>query len=71
MPIATETLGPFGPEAIRFIEDLGNKISNMNGDKRSKSYLFQSLSIAVQRGNGACVMGTTNSVDILEDLAYL
>ena len=71
IPIATETLGPFGPEAIQFIEDLGNKISNMNGDKRSKSYLFQSLSIAVQRGNGACVMGTTNSVDILEDLAYL
>ena len=40
--------------------------------KRSKSYLFQSLiSIAVQRGNGAGVMGTTSSADILEDLAYL
>ena len=58
-------------EAIKFIEDLGNKISKINGDNRSKSYLFQSLSIAVQRGNGACVMGTTSSTDILEDLAYL
>ena len=71
IPIGAETLGPFGPEAIRFIEDLGNKISIMNGDKRSKSYLFQSLSIAVQRGNGACVMGTSSSSEVLDDLAYL
>ena len=71
IPIAAETLGPFGPEATQFIEEIGNKISNINGDKRSKSYLFQSLSIAVQRGNGACVMGTTNSAETLEDLAYL
>ena len=71
IPIAAETLGPFGPEAISFIEDLGNKISALNGEKRSKSYLFQSLSIAVQRGNGACVMSTSDSAEILEDLFYL
>ena len=71
IPIAAKTLGPFGPKAIQFIEDLGNEISNINDDKRSKSFLFQSLSIAVQRGNGACVLGTTSSAEILEDLAYL
>ena len=71
VPIAAETLGPFGPEATQFIEEIGNKISSLNGDKRSKSFLFQSLSIAVQRGNGACVLGTTSSAEILEDLAYL
>ena len=71
IPIGAETLGPFGPHAVQFLEDLGNKISKINGERRSKSFLFQSLGIAIQRGNASCVMGTTGSMGKLEELNYL
>ena len=66
-----ETLGPFGPHAVRFLEDLGNKISNINGERCSKSFLIQSIGIAIQRGNASCVMGRTGSMGKLEELNYL
>ena len=69
--IGAETLGPFGPHAVQFLEDLGNKISQINGERRSKSFLFQSIGIAIQRGNASCVMGTTGSMGKLEELNYL
>ena len=31
IPLATETLGTFGPEAINFLEDLGHKLGMING----------------------------------------
>ena len=34
-----------------FLEDLGNKISNINGESLSKSYCFQSIGMAIQRVN--------------------
>ena len=71
IPIGAETLGPFGPHAVQFLEDLGNKISQINGERRSKSFLFQSIGIAIQRGNASCVMGTTGSMGKLEELNYL
>ena len=64
-------LGPFGPHVVQFLEDLGNKISNINVERRSKSFLFQSIGIAIQRGNASCVMGTTGSMEKLEELNYL
>jgi hypothetical protein len=58
IPIGTETLGTFGPEAIKFLEDLGHKLGLINGEKRSKSFLFQSIGISIQKGNAACILGT-------------
>ena len=57
--------------AVQFLEDLGNKISNINGERHSKSFPFQSIGIAIQRGNASCVMGTTGSLGKLEELNYL
>ena len=41
---------------------MGKKICDLTGEKRSTSYLFQSISIAIQRGNAASVMGTIKSL---------
>jgi hypothetical protein len=61
VPIGAETLGPFGlPHAVQFLEDLGNKISNINDERRSKSFRFQSIAIAIQRGNASCELPITN-----------
>jgi hypothetical protein len=58
VPICIETLGPMGEEAAAFFADVGQRIATATGEPRSKSFLMQRLSIAVQQGNAACVLGT-------------
>ena len=57
-PVAIETAGPFGPETFSFLRELGCRLKQVTGEAKSFSYLRQRLSIAVQRGNAASVMGT-------------
>lgn len=57
-PIAIETLGAFGNNAIEFICELGQRLQIVSKDTRAKMFLLQRLSVAVQRGNAACVLGT-------------
>jgi len=57
-PIALETLGPWGPEAIKFISEVGRRLSVATGDQRSTSHLRQRMSVAVQRGNAMCITGS-------------
>ena len=71
MPVAAETLGSWGPMALSFIKDIGSRIKDVTGDKRATSHLFQRLSICIQRGNAASVMGTIPSGQQLNDLFYL
>ena len=47
--------GVWCSEAIDFIYELGNRISDATGDKMESSFLFQRLSIVLQKGNAACV----------------
>ena len=41
-----------------FLRELGCHLKQVTGEARSFSYLRQRLSVAVQRGNAAAVMGT-------------
>jgi len=43
---------------IEFITELGNHLNLATGDKLEMTYLFQRLSIAIQRGNELCFNGT-------------
>jgi len=58
VPIAIETLGPVGVEATAFFQDLGCRMFVINQEPRTLSFLWQQLSVAVQRGNAACILGT-------------
>jgi len=55
VPVAVETLGALGQEAAQFISDLGRRITATTGQPRSVAFLFQRLSVAIQRGNAASV----------------
>lgn len=57
-PIAFESLGCCGPETKIFMERLGKLLKQSTGEKRSLDFLFQKISIAIQRGNAACIFGT-------------
>ena len=71
VPIAVETLSGWGPEGAAFIKSLGKKIQDKTGEKRSTFFLFRSISLAVQRGNAASVLGTAQPGENLDEIFYL
>ena len=48
-PIAVETLGPINESAVDFLRKLGRRISSKFQEERQSAYLFQRLSVTVQR----------------------
>ena len=63
-PIAIESLGACGPLTLRFLRDLGNCLKLTTGEENLFRYLLQRLSVAVQRGKAASVLGTTTHSSI-------
>ena len=60
-PIALETMGSWGKQGHSLIKEIGLRLSDVTGDKRSTFYLFQRISMAIQLGNAASVLGTVGS----------
>ena len=50
-PIAVETLDSINESARAFLDDLGRRISVLSGDDREHLFLFQRISVAIQRFN--------------------
>ena len=58
MPVAIESLGTFGARSLKFVRDLGRRISLQCGDPLATTYLIQRLAVTVQTGNAASIIGT-------------
>jgi hypothetical protein len=58
VPLAVETAGPWCSEGKVFIQALGKRLRERGCDPRSGAYLVQRVSLAIQRGNAAGIMGT-------------
>jgi len=54
-------LEPWGENDKKFVSELGQKISDATNEKRATLYLKQRLSMDIQRGNAASVLGTLPS----------
>ena len=70
-PVAIETSGAFRPSTRVFLEELGGRLKRVMGEANARSYLHQCLSMAVQRGNAASIMGTISSSSDLADFFFL
>ena len=57
-PVAFDTFGTWGKEADGVIAVIGKKIAENSGEQRSLEFLRQRISIVLQRGNAASVLGT-------------
>ena len=57
-PVVVETAGVFGPETSVFLRELIGHLRRFSGEEKSHACLLQRLSVAVQRGNAAAVLGT-------------
>jgi hypothetical protein len=69
--LAFETLGPWCKEAIDFIDVIGNRLTAESGDSKSKKFLFERISLAIQRGNAASIRGTFPDSAILSEIFVL
>ena len=68
IPICVETLGSWGPEGFKFIKEVGKRVMEETGERKSTFFLTQSISIALQRGNSSCVLGTVPHSEGLEEI---
>ena len=68
MPICVETLGSWGPEGFKFIKEVGKRVMEETGERKSTFFLTQSISIALQRGNSSCVLGTVPHSEGLDEI---
>jgi hypothetical protein len=71
VPVTIETSGSWGKEALSFIKTIGKKIFTSTDEPKSTSNLIQRISLAVLRGNTACIIGTIPSNRKLDEVFYL
>ena len=64
VPVAMETMGPMNPDGAVFINSIGRHCARQTGDQRETSFLWQRLSITLQRFNAVCFRGSFNPVDL-------
>jgi len=57
-PVATETSGTWQYQAIELIAETGERATNITGDQKETVYMFQQLSVALQRGNAVSFQST-------------
>ena len=50
---------------------MGGRIAEATGEKRSRYYLLQAISMAIQRGNVSSILGTAQNGKKLEEIYYL
>ena len=56
--LAFETLGPFCKESKSFVDSIGKLLIEESGDKRARKFLYNRISMAIQQGNAASILGT-------------
>ena len=58
IPIAAETMGAINGDGIEFLGELGRRITRITDDKRESTFLFQRMSVVIQRYNAVAIQGT-------------
>jgi len=67
-PLAFETLGPLSACTTAFVTELGRRLSQSTDDSRETAFLFQRLSVAIQRFNSVLIQETFDFSDGQPDL---
>ena len=70
-PVALEKPGSLGESSEIFITRLCKRLCRSHDDQRAGSFLKQRISMALQIGNAACVLGTVSDRDAFEKLFYI
>ena len=69
-PIAVDILGVFNASARHLLDDLGRRISENTGEARETSFLYQRISIFVQRFNAVLLHDSLPATDCTDWWSY-
>ena len=69
--MALEVPSSLGESNETFITRLCKMLCRPHDDQLTGSFLKQRISMALQIGNAACVLGTVSDRDALEEIYYL
>jgi len=69
VPIALETLKTIAPCSLDFLTEVGRRLSAATGDVRETAFLFQRISVALQRFNAVHIHESFVVPDVEPDLA--
>jgi len=60
-PVAIETGGTWNHWAVQLVQEIGRRAILITGEPKESTFLFQQLSIALQRGNAVAFLNTFDS----------
>jgi len=60
-PVAIEIGGTRNHWAVQLVQEIGRRATLITGEPRESAFLFQQLSIALQRGNAVAFLNTFDS----------
>ena len=66
VPLAIETLDPINFKGLKFLSELGDRLTAVTDDPREALFLFQRISILIQRFNAVCFQGTFTQPEKVE-----
>jgi len=58
-PVSIETADTWHHQAVELVQELGRQTTIITGDSGETTYLFQHLSVALQRGTNAVLFQNT------------
>jgi len=67
-PVAIETSGVMNLLAVDLVSEIGRRISSVTEDTRETMFLFQRLSVALQRGNAVSFLATFANSEVWPSL---
>ena len=60
-PMAIEIGGAWNEKAVEFISEVGRSITEVTNEQQETMFLFQRISVALQRGNAIAFSDTFSS----------
>ena len=70
-PVVLEVQGSLGESSEILITRLCKMLCRSHDDQQAGSFLKQRISMALQIGNAACVVGTVSDRDAFEEIYYI
>ena len=70
-PLGFETFGSWGESAKALVTEIARRIQAQTGEARSAEFLRQRISIELQRGNAASVLGTVDTPKSCDEFFFL
>lgn len=68
---AVESMGPWSKEAVDLLNKIGSNLIRITGEPKSRHYLFQRVSLAIQHGNAMCVISSIPKSVPLEEVYFV